>query len=93
MPFGAPTEASGGLASIPDLILSLAERCPAAAAITAPGRRPLAYGALARLVRRVTTRLSESGIGPGDCVAVVLPNGPEMASTFLSIASVATCAP
>jgi acyl-CoA synthetase (AMP-forming)/AMP-acid ligase II/thioesterase domain-containing protein len=33
------------------------------------------------------------GIGRNDRVAVVLPNGPEMAVTFLSVASGSTCAP
>jgi acyl-CoA synthetase (AMP-forming)/AMP-acid ligase II len=33
------------------------------------------------------------GIGRGDRVAVVLPNGPEMAVAFLAVAAAATCAP
>ncbi len=33
------------------------------------------------------------GIGVSDRIAIVLPNGPEMASAFLSVASIATAAP
>ena len=33
------------------------------------------------------------GVVRGDRVAVVMPNGPEMASLFLGVASVASCAP
>ncbi len=38
-------------------------------------------------------RLNQLGIGRGDRVAVVLPNGPEMAVAFLGVAASATCAP
>ena len=37
--------------------------------------------------------LNELGIGRGDRVAIVLPNGPEMATAFLCIASAAASAP
>ena len=37
--------------------------------------------------------LNDLGIGLGDRVAIVLPNGPEMATAFLSVASAATSAP
>jgi acyl-CoA synthetase (AMP-forming)/AMP-acid ligase II len=53
----------------------------------------MTYEALARQVERVATRLAGSKIGPGERIAIVLPNGPEMAAVFLAIASVATCAP
>ncbi len=33
------------------------------------------------------------GIGRGDRVAIVLPNGPEMAASFVAIAAGATTAP
>lgn len=38
-------------------------------------------------------RLNELGIGRNDRVAIVLPNGPDMASAFISIAVGATAAP
>ena len=33
------------------------------------------------------------GVGRGDRVAIVLPNGPEMAAAFLSVAAAAAAAP
>ena len=51
------------------------------------------YAQLASGVAAVVARLGELGIGRDDRVAVVLPNGPEMALAFLSVASVAACAP
>ena len=79
--------------TIPGLIRDGAERAPDAAAILAPGRAPLTYALLASLAEARAMQLNELGIGRGDRVAVVLPNGPEMAVAFLAVASVATCAP
>ncbi len=42
---------------------------------------------------RLVARLNTLGLGRGDRVAVVLPNGPQMALAFLSVACCATCAP
>lgn len=41
----------------------------------------------------VAGQLNALGIGRGDRVAIVLPNGPEMATAFLSVASAASTAP
>jgi oxalate---CoA ligase len=65
----------------------------AAPAIGAPGRPWLSHGALRALARRTVADLNGMGIGRGDRVAIVLPNGPEMAATFVSVASGATTAP
>ncbi len=64
-----------------------------AVALTAPGRAPLTYGQLREFVGRIHLQLAARGIGAGDRVAIVLPNGPEMASAFLSIASGLSAAP
>ncbi|MEM8813162.1 MAG: AMP-binding protein, partial [Pseudomonadota bacterium] len=64
-----------------------------AIALMTPTRPPLSYRDLADLVRKTAARLSGHGIGPGDPVAIVLPNGPEMAACFVATASVATAAP
>ena len=53
----------------------------------------LSYGALAEQIRTTVLSLNGAGIGPGDRVAVVLPNGPEMAACFLSVATTCVCAP
>ncbi|TSC25816.1 acyl--CoA ligase [Corallococcus sp. Z5C101001] len=62
-------------------------------ALGAPGRPGLTYGALRELTARVREQLNAWGLGQGDRVALVLPNGPEMASAFLAVASAATTAP
>jgi acyl-CoA synthetase (AMP-forming)/AMP-acid ligase II len=64
-----------------------------APAILAPERAPLTHGALRALMRRTAGRLNELGLGRGSRLAIVLPNGPEMASAFLAIAGAATTAP
>ena len=53
---------------------------------------PLTYGRLWRHVEGVRT-LHAMGVGRHDRVALVLPNGPEMAAAFLCVAAGATCAP
>ena len=64
-----------------------------AQAIGAPDRPWLTYGKLRDLSARVTHALHAAGIGRRDRVAIVLPNGPEMATAFLTVAQVATTAP
>lgn len=63
------------------------------AAIGAPGRNALTYNALRELSTNVIEKLNSLGIGRGDRVAIVLPNGPEMASAFVTVACAATTAP
>jgi len=62
-------------------------------AICAPDRAPLRYGELRKQAEQTATRLNQLGIGRGDRVAIVLPNGPEMATSFVSVAAAATTAP
>jgi acyl-CoA synthetase (AMP-forming)/AMP-acid ligase II len=62
-------------------------------AIAAPGVAPLSYAGLRQLVDRSLAALNAQGIGRNDRVAIVLPNGPEMAAAFLAIAAGATAAP
>ncbi len=64
-----------------------------APAILAPGRPPLTHGGLRRQMHETIERLNQLGIGRGDRVAIVLANGPEMATAFLSVAAAATTAP
>ena len=79
--------------SIYDLLKGAAERSPTAIAITAPDRRPLPYRRLLGQVEDTVRALSSAGLRRNDRVALVLPNGPEMAVAFLAVASGATCAP
>jgi acyl-CoA synthetase (AMP-forming)/AMP-acid ligase II len=64
-----------------------------AIAIAAPGQAPLTYKGLREHVERTVRALNRHGIGRNDRVAIVLPNGPTMASAFVSIAAGATTAP
>jgi oxalate---CoA ligase len=64
-----------------------------APAISAPGIKPLAYSGLHALVKRTAETLASRGIARNDRVAIVLPNGPEMATAFIAIASCCTSAP
>ena len=76
-------------ATISDLIAALA----GPRAIGAPGRAWLDGPALGLLADTMRVTLSARGIGPGDRVAIVLPNGPEMATAFLSVAAACCAAP
>ncbi|CAH2600121.1 AMP-binding protein [Rhodovastum atsumiense] len=64
-----------------------------APAIGAPGRTALTHGELRGLAARTVAALNGMGIGRNDRVAIVLPNGPEMATGFVTIACGATTAP
>jgi acyl-CoA synthetase (AMP-forming)/AMP-acid ligase II len=55
--------------------------------------KPLTYAALRKLAQDTIARLNQLGIGRGERVGIVLPNGPEMATAFVAIASGAVTAP
>jgi acyl-CoA synthetase (AMP-forming)/AMP-acid ligase II len=57
------------------------------------GRAALSYAALRALAADTVTALNAKGIGRGDRVAIVVPNGPEMAAAFIAIGCGATTAP
>jgi len=62
-------------------------------AIAAPSRQPLTYRALRELVDGTVSTLNRLGVGCNDRVAIVLNNGPEMATCFMAAASGTTSAP
>jgi acyl-CoA synthetase (AMP-forming)/AMP-acid ligase II len=62
-------------------------------ALGAPGRPGLTHGGLRALARRTVTALNGMGLGCGDRIALVLPNGPEMAAAFVTFACGTTTAP
>ena len=66
---------------------------PAASAIAAPGRRTLAREGLCLQVEAVVGALRTLGTKRSERIAMVLPNGPEMAVAFLGVASGAVAAP
>src|ERR1700724_709231 len=62
-------------------------------AIRAPQAPPLTWPALRGLAARTIDDLNAMGIGRGDRVAIVLLNGPEMATAFVCVAAGAATAP
>ncbi len=77
-----------------DTVLDLLTRgADDAPAIGAPGRPTLTHRGLRALAGRTREALNTMGIGRQDRVAMVLPNGPEMASAFVAVATGATTAP
>ena len=84
---------SGNSSGISTLVELFSAGADGAVALSAPGRSDLTFGGLRALMQRTVARLNELGIGRNDRVAIVLPNGPDMASAFVSIAVGATAAP
>jgi acyl-CoA synthetase (AMP-forming)/AMP-acid ligase II len=64
-----------------------------AVALTAPSAIGLTFDGLRQQIAEMVAALNSVGIGRDDRVAIVLPNGPEMASAFLAVASAAASAP
>src|SRR5436190_5490534 len=62
-------------------------------AILAPERSALDFAGLRRLANDTIAQLNALGIGRNHRVAIVLPNGPEMAAAFVAIGAGATTAP
>jgi acyl-CoA synthetase (AMP-forming)/AMP-acid ligase II len=59
---------------------------PDAVAIASLNRPPMGYPAFAAATRRVAEGLARQGIGPGDSVALLLPNRPEVPVLLLALA-------
>ena len=78
---------------LPHLLEYQAKRIPDAPAILAPGRAPLTYERLYQHIDEMERRLRAIGIGRHDRIAIVLPNGPELAVAILTVAASAACAP
>jgi acyl-CoA synthetase (AMP-forming)/AMP-acid ligase II len=87
------TETQKGLMNILKMLEERAQRTPHARALMAPERPDLDYSTLYEHVVRIAASLRRRGIGRDDIIAVVLPNGPELATAFLSVSSAAVCAP
>ena len=76
-------------ATIPDLLAAGADEAPAlkgAHGVTD-------YAGLRATVARLAGQLRAAGVGPGDRVALTLPNGPALVAAFLAAASAAVAAP
>jgi acyl-CoA synthetase (AMP-forming)/AMP-acid ligase II/acyl carrier protein len=83
--------ASGAPSSLHDLVVGRSR--DASIAVLAPGRRPLHYRELAHHVGAIGAWLAGEGMGASQRVAVALPNGPELGTAILGVASHAACVP
>ena len=75
------------------LLTVLEAGAEAAPAIVVPDGAKLTYGALRAQVRQTADTLAALGLGQGDRIALVLPNGAEAIVAFLGAAVAATAAP
>lgn len=64
-----------------------------AVALAGPSLTPLTFAGLRAQIAGTIEALNAVGMGRDDRVAIVLPNGPQMATAFLAIAAGATAAP
>jgi len=81
------------LTSIYEFLKKQNEVSPDNISILGLERSPITYCSLFSQTNRTLEKLNQLGIGRNDRVAIVLPNGPEMATAFLSISMGATAAP
>ena len=81
------------MSSPTNIFTLLGTGAPGDTALAAPGRPDVTYDGLRRHVRATIAALNRHGIGRNDRVAIVLPNGPEMASAYVAIAAAAATAP
>ncbi|HIC34941.1 MAG TPA: AMP-dependent synthetase, partial [Gammaproteobacteria bacterium] len=76
-----------------NLLQLLTKRTRGGEAIAAPNRDPQTYALLSEQILRAGGELRSIAIEPNSRVAMVLPNGPLMASAFVSLAPWCTTAP
>lgn len=89
----SPLSTSRTVDTIPALLERAATSAPDRIALAAPARDALGYRALVSHVEAAGRQLGAMGIGRTDRVALVMRNGPAMASAFLAVACTAACAP
>ena len=80
------------VSSLYDLLRGHARRFADAPAILAPDCAPLSYGRLYRHIDDIGRTLRAKGIGRDDRLAVLMPNGPELAVAIVAAAANAACA-
>jgi oxalate---CoA ligase len=79
--------------SVPELVARRADVAPDGVALLGPGSPGVTNARLRDHVLSALERLRSAGVRPNDRVAVVLPNGPDLAAAFVAICSGAACAP
>ena len=80
-------------ASLAAVLAQHARQTPAAPAILAPGRPALSYRGLADEITRIGVVLAAAGLRRGARVALVMPQGPDLAVALLGVACAATALP
>ena len=76
-----------------ECIQSWALMQPDAPALRFHGRESLSYGGVVSAIQHIKDVIHSHGYGRNDRIAVVHPNGPEMALIVLGLISCASCAP
>jgi acyl-CoA synthetase (AMP-forming)/AMP-acid ligase II len=79
--------------SVSQLLAERAAQSSDALALLAPGALALTYGGLFQRTQEVAAQLQRLGVGRQDRVALVLPNGPDLAVVLLALAATVICAP
>ena len=90
------TPSGTALATAPVLLEELRQRAhaaPESPAILAPALPSLTFAQLISRIDAIAARLASAGVTNDDVVAVVMPDGPDLLSMILGVASAAICAP
>ena len=82
----APALAAQRDDTLPGLLEAAAAREPTRMAVASLNRPPVTYAALAASSRRIAEGLAREGVGPGDRVAVLLPNRAEFLALLFALA-------
>src|SRR4051812_23276749 len=82
-----------GVATVRDLVERQARRSPDAPALLSCDGEIITYGSLGARTAKVAAVLAAHGVEPGQAVALVLPNGVDMALAFLGVAAATVCVP
>jgi long-chain acyl-CoA synthetase len=83
---GVPLEAEFPQATIPDLLLDATARNPAAPALVFFGKTTI-YGQLLDQVQRLARAFRNLGLEPGERLAVMLPNCPQLVAAYHAVLS------
>ncbi len=79
--------------TIYDLLATQAERCPGGIAIETAGNVSLSYAELLRRTTVLMQALRARGVARASRVAIVLPNGADLAVSMLAVSTLATSVP
>ena len=83
----------GPIETLGELIRAGAQDAPDSACIVSAAGEHLTWQQLHSQLDQTRAMLRQSGLGPEQRVALVLPNGPTLAVAFLTVAACAGCAP